>query len=346
VSLVDFRSTWTDPNNVFQPVTMTPKGAFPPAIYAAYGMKFSNGMKFGIGSGLTIPGGGYVFWPMDWPGRYEIFTVDRKIYGAYLTAGLQLIPQLRLGGGMVYYHTTEHLLQSVQFLDNASHQIELGTTGGALSYDVSAEVTPVPSFPFTVAVDYKHQGVQHLFGHAHATDVPVALQPRLQDQGVAHTLTYPNQLNVGAALRVIEPVLVTFDWTWERFHVYQQDLFVGDRGVVVIVPRNYKNGYTLRLGAEVSPIPRLKLRVGGLHDTSPSRPETLSPTLPDSNVWAISGGIGYELFTGFEINAGYFHAFYDTVSTPAVVPGVTPEYFPATYDTRANIYALSVVWKP
>jgi len=162
----------------------------------------------------------------------------------------------------------------------------------------------------------------------------------LLDQGVQHTLTYPNQFNLGASYKPIAPLLLTFGWTWERFHVYQQDLFVGDHGVTVVVPRNYKNGYTLRFGAEYQAIPKLKVRAGFLRDTSPSRPETLSPTLPDGDVWAVSVGAGYELMPGLEVNGGYFHAFYDTVSTP---PGA--DAFPAIYDTRANIYALNVTWK-
>jgi hypothetical protein len=42
-----------------------------------------------------------------------------------------------------------------------------------------------------------------------------------------HTLTYPNQLKVGAAYTLPLPtpwnqassLLFAFDWTWERFHV-------------------------------------------------------------------------------------------------------------------------------
>jgi long-chain fatty acid transport protein len=341
VSLIDFRSTWSDPTGVQNPVTMTPKGAFPPALYAAYGFKLPDsmrGMKAGVGLGLTIPGGGYVFWPGDWSGRGEIVTVDRKVYGTYLTAGLQVLPQLRVGGGLVYYRTTEHLIQGVNFL-SSNGQIELGTAGGAFSYDLSAEVTPVPEVPLTVAVDYKHQGVMSLTGHAHASGVPPGLVPNLLDQGVQHTLTYPNQFNLGLAYRVIPQLQLTFGWTWERFHVYKQDLFVGDRGVTVMVPRDYKNGNTLRLGGEYQAIPKLKVRAGLLHDTSPSRPETLSPTLPDANVWAFSVGAGYEVIPNLEVNAAYFHAFYDTISTAGT------EAFAATYDTRANIYAINVTWK-
>jgi long-chain fatty acid transport protein len=319
---------------------MIPKGAFPPAIYLSYGMPLSNGMRVGVGAGLTVPGGGYVFWPGNWPGRNEIITVDRKVYGTYLTAGVELMPQIRLGGGLVYYRTTEHLIQGLNFLNSAPGQIELGTTGGALSYDLSIELQPLLSVPFTIGFDYKHQGVQPLSGHAHGTNVPLALQPKLLDQGVTHTLTYPNQINLAAAYRVIAPLLLTFDWTWERFHVYKQDLFVGDRGVTVVVPRDYKNGYTLRVGAEYQVIPLLKLRAGALRDMAPSRPETISPTLPDADSTAVTVGVGLDLTRSLEISASYFHDWEDKMTS------VGGGAFPAQYDTRANIWALSISWKP
>jgi long-chain fatty acid transport protein len=338
-SLIDLRSTWTDSYRFSngESVTMTPKGVFPPAIYAAYGLTLPNDMRLGVGGGVTIPGGGYVFWPANWPGADRIITVDRKVWGMYLTGGLQVHPQVRLGGGLVYYRTTEHLLQGLNVLSNQAY-IELGTSGGAVSYDLSAEVTPLKTVPLTLSVDYKHQGVQNLSGHAHADSLPLALQPSLLDQGVTHTLTYPNQFNFAAAYRPIAPLLVVFGWTWERFHVYKEDVFVGDKGVTVIVPRDYKNGYTLRLGAEFEALPMLRARAGLLRDTAPSRPETYSPTLPDANSWALSLGVGYTVAPGIEVNAAYFHDWQEKVTT------VGPEAFPGTYSTRANIFALSATW--
>lgn len=341
LGLIDFRSTWIDSANVFNasPVTMVSKAAFPPALYAAYGLALPRQMRLGVGAGLTIPGGGYIFWPGDWAGRNEVITVDRKVYGGYLTAGLQLFQRLRLGGGLVYYRTTEHLVQGVNFLSQEG-EIELGTSGDAFSFDASAEGTPFASVPLTLSVDYKHQGVQHLSGHAHGVDVPLPLRPSLLDQQVTHTLTYPNQLNVGASYRApVIPLLVTAGFTWERFHVYEQDAFVGDRGVSVVVPREYRNGYTFRLGGEVQALPRLKVRAGVLRDVSPSRTDTLNPSLPDSSAIAVSLGIGYRVLPDLEIDAAYFHAFYDSITATGL------EAFPGTYQTRANIYALNLAWK-
>ena len=355
VSLIDVRSTWTDTGSVggnpgvygSQPWTMIPKAAFPPAIYAAYGTGLSNGMRVGVGAGLTVPGGGYVFWPGDWAGNSEIISVDRKVFGIYLTGGVQVLPQLRLGGGLIYYRTTEYLVQGLNFLSQRG-QIELETAGGALSYDLSAEGEPIKGVPLTLAVDYKHQGVMNLSGKAHGDNVPLPLVPSLLDQEVTHTLTYPNQLNVSASYRLPIPtpisqdssLMFAFDWTWERQHVYQNDTFTGDRGVQVVVNRDYKNGDTFRFGVEYSNIiPRLRAQVGILRDLSPARPETTSPTLPDSNVTAVSIGVGYQVIPNLEVAAAWFHAFYDTMQT------VGTETFQGTYDTRTNIWALNINWK-
>src|SRR5260370_16567783 len=101
---------------------MTPKAVFPPALYAAYGLTLPNAMRVGLGAGFTVPGGGYVFWPGNWTGNGEIITVDRKVFGFYLTGGIQVLPQLRLGGGLVYYPTTEQLAHGVTFL---SHRADI-----------------------------------------------------------------------------------------------------------------------------------------------------------------------------------------------------------------------------
>ena len=345
LGLIDFRSTWTDTGGVAtssgpqQSVSMIPKGAFPPALFAGYGLELPNGMRLGVGAGLNVPGGGYVFWPGNWPGRGEIVTVDRKIYGMYLTSGLQITPQVRVGGGLVYYRTTEHLVQNFNYLNGTEGSAELGAAGGQVSFDLSAEVQPLKEIPLTLGADYKHQGVQTLTGKAHFDSVPDPLRGYgLVDQGVSHVLTYPNRLELGAGYRVVPPLLVTFQWTWERFHVYKNDVFAGDKNLTVAVDRDYKNGYTLRLGGEFQALPQLKVRGGVLRDVSPSRQETLSPTLPDANVWALSIGAGYEFSPALGLDVAYFHAFYDTVSASG------PEAFPGTYDTRANIVAFALRW--
>jgi long-chain fatty acid transport protein len=334
-AFLDIENTWTSPDGSTSR-SMLFRPAPPPALFVSYGGKLMQ-RGWGAGFGLTIPAGGNVFWPEGWQGRYRIQSVDRKVYGLYLSGGVEVLPWLRLGGGAVYYRTTETLKQDINVLTQDVHA-ELGTSGGALSYDLSAEIA-IPGLPVNVGIDYKHQAVQKLEGSAHFTNVPPELAQSLPDQDAKHTLTYPNALHVGVAWKVVEPVLVTAEWTWNRYSVYKEDLFVGSMGTTVVVPRDYGNGYTFRVGAEWKALERLKLRAGVLRDHSGQKTEFYSPSLPDGDTWAFGLGGGWAFSKDLGVNVGFFYAPFDEVTATGT------EAFQGSYEPKAFIASVGVVWK-
>jgi long-chain fatty acid transport protein len=338
-SLLDLASTWTAPgggtsvDTEFNPVP-------PPALYAAWAGK-ALGRGWAVGAGLNIPAGGAVKWHEGWEGDTHIVTVDRKVYAGYLTAGFEVLPWLRLGGGAVYYHTTEKLSQSIDYLGSEG-MAEIATAGGALSYDLSAELAlPIPRLPVTVAVDYKHKAHQTLEGEAHFADVPAALEPNLPDQDATHALVFPNTLNVGVAIRPTERLLVTAGYTYDRYRVYAEDRFTGDLGTEVVVDRQYDDGQTFRLGAEYQATKRLQVRAGILRDLSGLREDTFSPSLPDGNTWAGSVGASFALRPNLGVHGALFVAPFDEVTTDPAA-----DNFQGSYETRATIFALGFTWSP
>ena len=338
-TMIDFRSTWNATDGTSASRESNLKPAWPPSAFASYGGKV-DGMGWGVGAGFNIPFGGNVYWPGDWPGRFSIITVNRRTYAMYLTGGFQPVPQIKVGGGLIYYRTTEDLAQAFNFLGQEGGA-ELGTTGGKVSFDVSAEITPLAGVPLTIGIDYKHKADQTLTGHAHFDNAPPALGPNTLDQGVTHDLTIPNLLNVGIAYRVLPNLLLTGAWTFDRFIVYKRDLFQGDLGTSVLVNRDYKNGYTFRIGGELEDlVPKLTLRAGVLRDIAPTRAELLSPTIPDSNATAVALGLGYEISPGLTLNGTFFHAFFDETTTASA------EVFPGRFETRANIVTIGIAFRP
>ena len=217
-TMIDFRSTWTATDGSGARSQSNLKPVWPPSAFASYGGKMTNGMGWGVGVGFNIPFGGNVYWPGDWPGRFAIITVNRRTYAFYATGGIQPLPQIKFGGGLIYYRTTEDLVQEFNFLGQEGGA-ELGAAGGKLSFDLSTEITPIVGVPLTIGIDYKHKGDQTLTGHAHFDNVPAALGPNALDQGVSHDLSVPNLLNVGIAFRVLPTLLVTGAWTLDRFIV-------------------------------------------------------------------------------------------------------------------------------
>jgi long-chain fatty acid transport protein len=339
---LDNGTTWHAPPG--SPLTPTSvdtdyQPAPPLSLFAAYGWKLFD-RNAGVGIGANIPAGGNVFWPESWPGRSRIITVDRKVYAFYLTGGYEVLPRIRFGGGIVGYYTTEYLKQGIEPSQQAF--VQLSTSGGMVSYDLSAEAQPLETIPLTIGIDYKHQAVQHLSGDAHFNLPPVlqAAPGAPVDQSAKHTLTYPNVLNVGLSYRVIPQVLVTFGYTFNRYVVYREDRFVGSQGLTVVVPRFYSNGWTYRLGGEWDVLKQLTLRIGGLRDISGVNAFYLSPTLPDSNVWAISGGAGWKFTPELQVNVAVFYAWFDKISVPS-----NSTEFLGSYDSHAFIASANVTWR-
>ncbi len=338
---LDNRTSWTAPAGS----SLTPSSdstkvmpAPPAGLFVGYGFEVA-GLRAGAGAGFNVVAGGNVFWPDQWTGRGRIITVDRKVYGAYLTGGVEVLPRLRLGGGLVYYYTTEYLKQGIQ--PDPSAYAELATKGGAASYDLSAEYAPLADLPLTFALDYKHKARQVLKGDAHFNVSPAlyAANPALVDQSVTHVLTYPNQLHVGAAYRALKPLLLTLDWTLSRYVVYDSDVFQGST-LTITVPRNYRNGYVFRLGGEYEATDRLTIRAGTLRDVSGLRSDTYSPTLPDGNAWVGSLGAGWKVSQELAVDVGAFYAVLDKVTATGA------EAFPGSYDTKVFIATVGLTWHP
>jgi long-chain fatty acid transport protein len=337
-SYLDNQNEWSNPATGGEATTLY-KPVPPVALFAGYGGKFMD-RGWGVALGLGVPAGGNVFWKEDWEGRFRIIEVDRKVYATYLTGGVELFPWLRVGGGAIYYRTTERLLQKLDFLTSEG-TAELSTAGGKLSYELAVEIT-CPKLPLTLGIDYKHQAVQELEGDAHFEDVPASLQGTLADQPATHVLTIPNFLNVGLAYRPIKPLLLTLGWTLDRYEVYEEDRFSGTLGTMpdVVVTRNYGNGQTWRLGAEWDQSDRLTLRAGVLRDLSGLDTDTYSPTLPDGDTWAFTAGAAWKFSPKLSVSGALFYAPYDTVKVTGT------EAFQGQYEPSAFIASVGVVWKP
>lgn len=305
----------------------------PVALYAAYGTELA-GRGLGIGMGFTVVGGTPVKWDENWQGRGRIIEVNRRIYGFYLNGGYEVLPWLRLGGGAIWYQGTQYLKQGIQPFPDA--YAELSTKGGALSYQLSAEVKPFENL--TLGFDYKHKGTMKETGDAHFQVPPALAGPGTQDQGAREHLTFPNRIDTGFAWRIAKPLLMTMQYSWSRWVVYEEDRFIGDQGLTVVVPRDYRNGNVLRGGLEWTTTDQLTLRAGLLYDWSGLRTDTLSPTLPDSNTMGYSGGASWNFSPDLGVHGAFLWADRHRVTA-------TGSAFPGSYKTEVWIASVGVTWR-
>ncbi len=308
---------------------------YPVSLFGAYGTQV-NGHGVGVGVGVGVPAGGQVRWPEDWQGRGRIITVERRMLGFYGNVGYEVLPWLRVGAGGIYYYLNQYFKQGIQNSSTPDAFAELKTSGGALAFQLSAEAQPIDGL--TIGVDYKHQGVMKTTGDGHFSAPPALQNFPYVDQGVSEHLTFPNLLAVGVAWRVTKPVLVTLQYNYSRFQSYQEDDFVGDTGIDIVVPRRYSDGHVIRGGVEWSTSDKLTLRAGAMRDMSGFNSDAYSPTLPDSHTTGFSVGGGWTFFPGLAVNAALFYGDRDKVT----VTGTTA--FPGSYKTDVWIASLGLVW--
>jgi long-chain fatty acid transport protein len=343
-SMLSLTTKWTAPNDGgASGLTGTSTTKFAPtppvALFAAYGTKVGDrGLGFGVG--LGTPGGGQMRWNDDWQGRGRIITVERRMLGFYATAGYEVMPWLRVGGGAVYYYGIQYLKQGIEPFQGAFG--ELATKGGGFSFELAAEAKLLPNLTF--GIDYKHKGTMSMKGDGHFEVPPALAGPATQDQGVSQDLTFPNTLAAGFAWKPARPVQLTLQYSYSRFRVYETDTFIGDAGLVLTVPRDYRDGHIVRGGVEWFASDRLTVRFGAMRDFSGLRTSTLSPTLPDSNTTGVSTGFSWAFRPDLSLGTALFYGDRDKqTASPDTTNGGTA--FPGSYKTNVWIVSAGVVWK-
>jgi long-chain fatty acid transport protein len=353
-ALIGNGSTWTTNTGLSpSPVSTDLKLVFAPAFFLSWSGKIA-GHGYGVGVGVNAPGGGIVNWPSGWPGRYAIETVDRKFFGTYLMVAAEIIPQIRIGGGLIYYFTTEKLTTSIPVPGGTDALATIGDSGGQISFDLAVDVQPVMSFPLRIGVNYSHQAYQKLTGSLNIA-APPPLAPIFPNQATTHVLPYPSVLGVGVSWRVIPDLVLTLGYTWEGYSIYTSDTFVGQTTnpstgqlLSVSVQRQYRNSNLYRIGAGYQLSPTVELRGGLYYDASGVNPAYYNPSLPDANKVVGSVGAGWEVMKNLSIEAAFLYAWFltlDSVPAPSTTTLDNSSSFPGKFQSWGWIASVGMNWK-
>jgi long-chain fatty acid transport protein len=344
IEVIYNQTDWSDPS--LGNASLKPHANTPPMLAASYSDKIGNGdMAYGVGIAFLVPGGGSLFWPNGWQGAGRIQSVDQKVYLTQVGGGFQPIPHVKVGASFLYYRITEALSQELDFAGPTA-LASLGLAGNAYTFGLSGQFD-IPNVPLVIGVDYRHQAVTTLNGQAHFDNVPTQFATQLQDQGASEHLTIPNQLFLGASYDIVMKdagdLRLMASYTLERWIVYHQDQYIGDKGLVITVPRNYHNAEVYRIAGEYSHLPfltPLTLRAGAQRSISNQPTDTISPTLTDGDSTALSVGAGFNFTPGLRLDVGYQYAFFDSVTATG------PDAFPGTYKTHVNLVSAGITWTP
>lgn len=312
-------------------------------VYATHNM--NNGFAFGLG--ITVPYGLGSEWNEDWVGRYLAVKTDVMAFTVTPVVAYKVMENLSVSAGLSYSWATVKIAQKSSqrpFAGDAFVHLE-GKDNSAFGYNFGVMYKPITglslgaSFRSEIKYDFK--------GTATSTGAS-QLSSSLPSGDIKANLTTPVNISFGASYQLLQDLKIAADVEfvgWSSYDTLAID-FVNANLKDIASPRDYKDTYYLRFGAEYNLLRNLMIAGGIYYDKQPVETNYLNPSLPDGNRLGFSAGLTYKMNNGLTISGTYLfvRAAETTVSNSmeSYTPGFTP--FNGTYNSSATIASVTLTY--
>lgn len=308
---------------------------YPPHFFASH--RINN--DFAVGLGFTVPFGLGTKWDDDWVGKYLALKTDLMVFTISPVVAYKITDELSASAAFVYSWANVEITRKsslAPFEGDAFIRLK-GDDKAAFGYNLGLMYKPIESLSLGVSF---HSQIKYDFkGTAEATTQTSQLADRLPNGDITAELTTPINLAFGAAYDVLPNLKFSADFQyvgWSSYDTLKVD-FSNPNYSDLASPRLYDDSYIVRFGVDYKANAQLDLLSGIYFDKNPVKPEYLNPSLPDANRIGLSAGFRWYVLNSLAISASYLHIF----ASQLTVPNST-EYFNGTYNSGANIGALSL----
>ncbi|CAH2604694.1 Transporter [Rhodovastum atsumiense] len=308
------------------------------------------------GLAITSPFGLTTKYGTDSIARYYALTSQLRTYNITPSVAYQVLPNLSVSAGLQIEVVNATLSNSVDLGSvGASRRIpgyfpgrndalaRLKGDDTAVGWQVGLLYEPIEGT--RVGVNYRSSIYHQLGGSVGFENVqyPLSLQPNFRGGPATAKLATPGLLGIGFS-HDIGPVtlLAQLDYSfWSSFRT----LYIDYPGGPSITDENWRDTYTLSLGADWRLNDKLTLRGGVAYDQTPVRNIDRTPRIPDGDRYWLSVGATYKPLPKLAISAAYTHIFVDNTHIGLVDGGPgTPNYlrgnFSASYNNQIDIVSV------
>jgi long-chain fatty acid transport protein len=275
---------------------------FPPHFYACSNLGTTD-FQFGIG--LFSPFGiGGRKWSEDGLTRYVSLENNVLTLSANPTVAYRISPRLSVALGVNY---TISRIEAERKIDQSAvggsdGESVLKEDGGGWSYNFG--VLFKPDERWSLGLAYRSKIEIDYSGHLEIKNIAPALQPLFGgsyfETGVHTSSDFPQVVSLGAAFRPSKKWTISLDAEWFGWSSFKESTLrvehkVPEAGITDnTAPLNWKDVWTIKLGAEYKITEKFSLRGGYAYIQSPVPDLTLDPSNPDSTQHYFSIGLGYK----------------------------------------------------
>lgn len=253
--------------------------------------------------------------------RFAAIRSELKNFYISPTIAWQPRPEFAIGGGVSFVHASA-LLSRALFLGAVGigeGRLRITGTDNAFGYHIGVLAKPTPNLK--IGLTYRSR-VDLDFGDADAKFVDAAFTGGASTtvRGKGIHVPIPPVISAGIHWQINPEwgTEVVYDFTrWSEFEHFKvrfaNPLPALGGGFPInsfLIPQNWKNTNTIRLGTTYQVNRSLELRAGLALDESPAPSSSLSPAIPTADILAVSGGFGYDWNKNIKLEFGYMALFY------------------------------------
>lgn len=278
---------------------------------AVYGTK-SGKLKFGLS--VYTPFGSSMRWKPGSAGRFDIKEISLLSISFQPTVSYRITKKLGIGIGFIYTYGHVAIKKDlpVQFLDGTFGDASINANANGFGFN--AGLYYAASDKLALGLTYR-SGLNMKTNAGTVTfNVPASLQSNFLNQGIDAELPLPQIFGLGLTYKPSQHWAVNAegylsDWSnYDTIRVnYEQQPVAGASYSDMI--RDYKTGYSVRLGAAYLSGKSYELRAGLIYSISPIQDGFLSPDVPDANRLNPSIGASYNITQRFRLDAALLAEF-------------------------------------
>jgi len=266
---------------------------FTPTVYAASPL----GERFAVGIGYFSPFGLSTTWPSDWVGRYLITSSKLHTHNLNPTVAYKIADQLQVGVGLNILWSSIELQRKFLLPTFRDGEQNISGDGTGVGYNLGFLFELLEGVKLGAAYRSEVRVTYH-------TDFKATLSPTITS---AATVTFPPSLSFGVAVARFKPLVVEVDATWTGWSTYnelrldlEQPILVNRRLTYRLVqPKEWRDTWAIRFGANYELSPGMKLRAGYIYDLTPVPDDTFDPQVPDADrhIITLGGELKIDRFT-------------------------------------------------
>lgn len=306
-------------------------------------MYFATPVAEGLWTGLavTVPFGLMNHYDKDFFGRYDSTRASIRVIDIAPSVAYRLHPRVSIGGGIDVQYAEAKLVNALPtpgvFTPATDGQFMVEGSDWSVGFNVGALFKPQNDIrvgiTYRSAIDHKIEG-----------DATTDFGGRTV-QSFSTDFNLPDTTSIGVAYDISRTVTLLGQvnyYGWSRFKEVRLKLADGTEPTTT---ENFRDTWSLALGAQWAPVAGWTLRGGMLYDQTPTRDQYRSTIIPDvDRLWA-SIGASYEFSDSLALDISFQHMFAKdgpinrTNSFPAL--GTTVQTT-GTTETSSNVMALTL----